>query len=130
MVSTSISSETETVNGRSFVASLYRVMHKEWTFPYRRRRSRHKSDWRMSAASQGNPGQLEFAIGRIESVRSPRLGTAGMSTGNVSMGVETTHSVACRLSGQSGLRCCYLGLQKAVVRVVRPTDLILCADHG
>src|SRR6516164_6529656 len=50
MVSTSMSSETETVNGRSFVASLYRVMHKGWTFRYRRRQSRHKSEWSMSAA--------------------------------------------------------------------------------
>src|SRR5215469_2657803 len=45
MVSTSISSETETVNGRSFVASLYLVMHKGLTFRYRRRQSRHKSEW-------------------------------------------------------------------------------------
>src|SRR5215831_7681941 len=50
MVSTSISSETETANGRSFVASLYRVMHKGWTFRYRRRQIRHKGEWRMSAA--------------------------------------------------------------------------------
>src|SRR5262249_3639111 len=58
MASTSISSETETVNGRSSVASLYRVMHQGRTFRYRRRQSRHKSEgqsWRVPAYARQPP---------------------------------------------------------------------------